>query len=78
MAGRCRTKRGGVQSIRYGPAGGERGFEITALVLRIDDRSVKFVLVFLYGQGVTGCVEGNFHNEGLVTPRGDYLCGLER
>ncbi|EBH6783560.1 TPA_asm: hypothetical protein G0D46_22955 [Salmonella enterica subsp. enterica serovar Java] len=45
-------------------------FEIDALVLRIDDRSVKFVPVFLYGQGVTGCVEVNFHNGGLVTPLG--------
>lgn len=26
-------------------------FDITALVLRIDDRSVKFVPPFLYGQG---------------------------
>ncbi|MGE2624639.1 hypothetical protein ACQH8C_26230, partial [Escherichia coli] len=33
-----------------------RVFDITALVLRIDDRSVKFVPAFLYGQGVTGCV----------------------
>lgn len=45
-------------------------FDIAALVLRIDDRSVKFVPVFLYGQGVTGCVEANFHNGGLVTPLG--------
>lgn len=37
-------------------------FEITALVLRIDDRSVKFVPAFLYGQGVTGCVEATFHD----------------
>lgn len=49
----------------------ERGaFDITALVLRIDDRSVKFVPAFLYGQGVTGCVEATFHNGGLVTPLG--------
>ncbi|WP_449567249.1 hypothetical protein [Lelliottia nimipressuralis] len=45
-------------------------FEITALVLRIDDRSVKFVPVFLYAQSVTGCVEATFHNGGLVTPLG--------
>jgi len=45
-------------------------FEITALVLRIDDRSVKFAPAFLYGQGVTGCVEATFHNGGLVTPLG--------
>ena len=45
-------------------------FDIVALVLRIDDRSVKFVPAFLYGQGVTGCVEATFHNGGLVTPLG--------
>lgn len=45
-------------------------FEITALVLRIDDRSVKFVPAFLYGQGVTGCVEATFHNGGLMTTLG--------
>ncbi|MFY2737614.1 hypothetical protein [Pseudocitrobacter faecalis] len=45
-------------------------FDITALVLRIDDRSVKFAPAFLYGQGVTGCVEAIFHNGGLMTPLG--------
>ncbi|HCM7226116.1 TPA: hypothetical protein N3282_001457 [Klebsiella aerogenes] len=45
-------------------------FDIATLVLRIDDRSVKFVPAFLYGQGVTGCVEATFHNGGFVTPLG--------
>jgi len=45
-------------------------FDIGALVLRIDDRSVKFVPAFLYGQGVTGCVEATFHDGGRVTPLG--------
>lgn len=45
-------------------------FDISGVVLRVDDRAVKFVPVFLYGQGVTGCVEVNYHNEGLVTPLG--------
>ncbi|UAN41041.1 hypothetical protein KGP24_00640 [Enterobacter sp. JBIWA008] len=45
-------------------------FDIATLVLRIDDRSVKFVPAFLYGQGVTGCVEATFHNGGLVTSLG--------
>lgn len=45
-------------------------FEIDAFVLRIDDRSVKFVPVFLYGQGVTGCVESTFHNGGYRTSLG--------
>ena len=45
-------------------------FDIASLVLRIDDRSVKFVPAFLYGRGVTGGVEVIFHNGGLVTPLG--------
>ena len=45
-------------------------FEITALVLRIDDRSVKFVPAFLYGQGVTGCVEATFHDGRYTTSLG--------
>lgn len=48
----------------------EGAFDIDALVLRIDDRSVKFVPAFLYDQGVTGCVEATFHNGGFVTPLG--------
>ncbi len=32
-------------------------FEIAAILLRVDDRAVKFMPVFLYGQGVAGCVE---------------------
>lgn len=35
---------------------------ITGIVLRIDERAVKFMPVFLYGKGVTGCVKATFHN----------------
>ncbi|MFY0401204.1 hypothetical protein ACOMDP_01060 [Pantoea dispersa] len=45
-------------------------FDIAAVVLRMDDRYVKFVPAFLYGQSVTGCVEATFHNGRLVTPLG--------
>lgn len=45
-------------------------FEIFGIVLRVDDRSVRFTPVFLYGQSVTGCVEMSFHNGGLMTPLG--------
>ncbi len=45
-------------------------FDISGIVLRYENRTIKFMPVFLYGQGVTGCVEANFHNEGLVTPLG--------
>lgn len=49
---------------------GGGAFEIATLVLHIDDRSVKFTPIFLYGQGVIGCVEATLHNEGRVTPLG--------
>lgn len=45
-------------------------FEIAALVLRIDDRFVTFVPAFLYGQGVTGCVEATFHDGRHTTSLG--------
>lgn len=45
-------------------------FDIPGIVLRVDDRAVKFVPVFLYGQGVTGCVEVTFHDGGHVTSLG--------
>ncbi|ECG9617168.1 hypothetical protein FO256_20345 [Salmonella enterica] len=45
-------------------------FDLSGIVLRVDDRAVKFVPAFLYGQGVTGCLEGTFHNGGIVTPLG--------
>lgn len=45
-------------------------FDISGIVLRVDDRAVKFVPVFLYGQGVTGCVEATFHDGGNVTSLG--------
>ncbi|WP_289367439.1 hypothetical protein [Pantoea stewartii] len=45
-------------------------FDIVALFLRIDDRSVKFVPAFLYGQGVSGCVEATFHDGRHTTSLG--------
>lgn len=45
-------------------------FDIATLVLRIDDRSVKFVPSVLYCQGVIGYMEVIFHNGELVTPLG--------
>ncbi|MBL5942538.1 hypothetical protein JBO44_04145 [Enterobacter asburiae] len=32
-------------------------FDISGIVLRYGNRAVKFMPIFLYGQGVTGCVE---------------------
>lgn len=45
-------------------------FEIAGIILRIDDRSVKFIPVFLYGQGVTGGVEITFHDGTHMTSLG--------
>jgi len=45
-------------------------FDISGIVLRYDDRVVKFMPIFLYGQGVTGCVEGTFHSGENVTSLG--------
>ncbi|WP_449576535.1 hypothetical protein [Lelliottia nimipressuralis] len=42
-------------------------FDISALVLRYDNQVVKFLPIFLYGQGVTGCVEVTFNTGGQVT-----------
>ncbi|MGE8039645.1 hypothetical protein [Enterobacter asburiae] len=35
-------------------------FEISGIVLRYENRAVKFMPLFLYGQGVAGCVEVTF------------------
>lgn len=45
-------------------------FDISALVLRYDNQVVKFLPIFLYGQGVTGCVEVTFNTGGQVTSLG--------
>ncbi|MGC0878332.1 hypothetical protein WKG84_12580 [Pantoea agglomerans] len=45
-------------------------FEIDGIVLRYENRSVKFIPVFLYGRGVTGCVEVTLYAEGSVTSVG--------
>lgn len=45
-------------------------FEVTGITVYVDDRSVKFTPVFLYGKGVTGCVEVTLHAEGCVMSLG--------
>lgn len=51
---------------------GGRMFNIPGIQLRYENRTVKFTPVFLYGQGVTGCVEATLCAEGTTTP----LCRL--
>ena len=45
-------------------------FAIAGIVLRVDDRAVKFTPVFMYGQSATGCVESTFHCGGHATSLG--------
>ncbi|MCS2171801.1 hypothetical protein MUU46_15975 [Scandinavium sp. TWS1a] len=48
---------------------GRKTFSVTALKLHYDNREIKFTPVYLYGQGVTGCVEVSLWIEGRVTPQ---------
>ena len=45
-------------------------FEIAGIVLRYDSRAVKFMPIFLYGQGVAGCVEVTFYSGDKVISQG--------
>jgi hypothetical protein len=45
-------------------------FDISGIILRYEDRAVKFMPVFLYAQGVTGCVEVTLHIGGRSTSLG--------
>ncbi|MEH3408017.1 hypothetical protein POW88_08280 [Enterobacter quasiroggenkampii] len=45
-------------------------FEISGIVLRYDCRAVKFMPIFLYGQGVAGCVEVTFYSGDKVISQG--------
>ncbi|ESN14139.1 hypothetical protein L370_04426 [Enterobacter sp. MGH 24] len=45
-------------------------FEISGLVLHYDSRAVKFMPIFLYGQGVAGCVEVTFCSGDKVISQG--------
>ncbi|NTZ38565.1 hypothetical protein EXW94_12615 [Enterobacter sp. JMULE2] len=47
-----------------------RAFDIDGIVLRVDDRAVKFTPVFLYGQSVVGRVDVTLHAEGCITSVG--------
>lgn len=45
-------------------------FEIPAIALHYEGRVMKFLPIFLYGQGVTGCVEIILHTGAKMTPQG--------
>lgn len=45
-------------------------FDISGIVLRYEGRTIKFIPLFLYGHGVTGCVEVTLHSGEYVTSPG--------
>lgn len=47
---------------------GGKAFNVQGIVLAYENRKVKFTPVFLYGQGVTGCVEVSLYVDGSVIP----------
>ncbi|MBU9849653.1 hypothetical protein [Rahnella aceris] len=51
---------------------GGKSFSVPGIRLFYEDRQVKFTPVYLYGQGVTGCVEASLCIQGRVT----VLCRL--
>jgi len=51
---------------------GNSAFDVPGHQLRYEGRTIKFTPIFLYGQGVTGCVEATLCVEGKIIP----LCRL--
>ncbi|MDU1573735.1 MAG: hypothetical protein E6868_10850 [Pantoea sp.] len=47
---------------------GNRSFDAPGMLLRYGERTMKFTPLFLYGHGVTGCVEVSLCAEEKVTP----------
>ncbi|WP_039058490.1 hypothetical protein [Enterobacter sp. Bisph1] len=45
-------------------------FSISAILVRHEERTIKFTPLFLYGHGVTGCVEITLHTSGKARPLG--------
>lgn len=45
-------------------------FSMSAIILRYENRAVRFMPIFLYGQGVAGCVEATLYTGGCITPLG--------
>lgn len=46
---------------------GGRAFNVPGIHLRYENRMMKFTPVFLYGQGVVGCVEVTLCAQGQIT-----------
>ncbi|MGL4723109.1 MAG: hypothetical protein ACRCWW_01170 [Scandinavium sp.] len=47
---------------------GGKVFNVSGILLRYENKTVAFTPVFLYGQGVTGCMEVTFCEGGKNTP----------
>ncbi len=57
-------------------AGG--AFDVPGIILRFEDRAIKFTPLFLYGHGVTGCVEITLIADGKNIPLGRlFMCSGE-
>jgi len=48
---------------------GDHAFELPGIQLRYGERVMKFTPLFLYGHGITGCVEVSLCADGKVTPQ---------
>lgn len=46
---------------------GGKVFTVPGIILRYENQTVEFTPIFLYGQGVTGCVEVTFSENGKST-----------
>lgn len=49
---------------------GSGAFDAPGILLRYGERAMQFTPLFLYGHGVTGCVEVSLRAQGKVTPLG--------
>ena len=47
---------------------GGKAFNVPGILLRYENKTAEFTPVFLYGQGVTGCMEVSFGEDGKSTP----------
>ena len=47
---------------------GPESFSMPGFTLRYENKTIRFAPIFLYGQGVTGCVEVSLQYNGAATP----------
>lgn len=47
---------------------GSQPFTLPGILLRYEQQSIRFTPLFLYGHGVTGCMEASLHSQGKNSP----------